>query len=183
FVAVIPPPAALSGLATAVAGLRELPGADRLRWTQPDSWHFTVAFYGEVAEELLPELTERLTRAAHRHRPYELRLVDGGRFAHRTLWVGADGELPAMARLAATAAAAGRRTGIPVDERRSYTPHLTLARNTKGADLRPFAAGLAGFAGTPWTVEELVLLRSHPPEPGVEGAQPRYEPLMSRPLG
>ena len=43
-------------LATAVASLHALPGAVDLRWTAVEGWHFTLAFLGNVDEELLPEL-------------------------------------------------------------------------------------------------------------------------------
>ncbi|WP_078843655.1 RNA 2',3'-cyclic phosphodiesterase [Streptomyces albus] len=222
FAAVVPPMPVAGELAEVVSGLRELPGADRLRWTRRHGWHFTLAFYGEVAEEPLPDLHRRLARAAHRHSAYELSLAGGGRFGHRALWAGATGDVRAMARLAATAVAAGRRAGIPMkDERPGFTPHLTLARNNTRArrggrggqggpggpgvhgdqgehsghghghgrhgdrdvDLRPYVEALAGFAGTPWTVSELALIRSHPPAPGMPGAQPHYETVALWPLG
>ncbi|MFV2120541.1 2'-5' RNA ligase family protein, partial [Streptomyces sp. Act-28] len=72
FAAVLPPRAAVEELAVVVEGLRALPGADRLRWTGRPGWHYTLAFMGEVDEALLPELTERLARAAHRTRPFPL---------------------------------------------------------------------------------------------------------------
>jgi 2'-5' RNA ligase len=64
-----------------------------------------------------------------------------------------------LSRLAASVTAAARRTGVPVDDR-PYRAHLTLARARGGADLRPAAAALAGFAGTPWTADTLHLVRS-----------------------
>jgi 2'-5' RNA ligase len=67
--------------------------------------------------------------------------------------------LGALARLAASVAAAARRCGIPVDDR-PYRPHLTLARGREGADLRPAVATLSAFAGSSWTAEELHLVRS-----------------------
>ncbi|MCK7627540.1 RNA 2',3'-cyclic phosphodiesterase [Streptomyces sp. RS10V-4] len=178
FAAVLPPAHPLGQLAERMGRLRELPDADRLRWTGPDDWHFTLAFYGEVPEEALPELQERLGRAAHRCAAYELRIAGGGRFGDRVVWAGADGDRPAMRRLADAAEAAGRRAGLPMGEHRPYTPHLTLARKRTGRlDLVPYAAALAGFSGSAWTVTELALMRSHPPAPGVPGSRPRYEPL------
>ncbi|WP_043265660.1 RNA 2',3'-cyclic phosphodiesterase [Streptomyces sp. CT34] len=183
FAAVLPPAPAIDQLAAEVALLKRLPAADRLRWTGHDGWHFTLAFYGEVAEDLLPGLHERLARAAHRHDPYGLRIAGGGRFADRVVWAGADGDRPAMRHLADSAAAAGRRAGVRMEEHRPYTPHLTLARNrTGGLDLAPYAAALADFASSPWTVADLALVRSHPPAPG-PGNQPRYEAVASWRLG
>ncbi|MGW1378726.1 RNA 2',3'-cyclic phosphodiesterase [Streptomyces sp. NPDC002446] len=185
FAAVLPPAAALEELAVEVARLKRLPAADRLRWTGRGGWHFTLAFYGEVPDEIVPGLQERLARAAHRRDPYELRIAGGGRFSDRVVWAGADGDRPAMSRLADSAAAAARRAGVAmVDEHRPYTPHLTLARSRTGhVSLAPYAAALKDFAGSPWTVGALSLIRSNPPVPGVAGQQPRYEEIASWPLG
>lgn len=187
FAAVLPPGTAVAELARQVGALRELPGAGRLRWAGRDGWHFTLAFYGEVPDETLPELRERLARGARRHAPYGLRIAGGGRFADRVLWAGADGELSAIGKLAGTAAAAGRRAGLTGPDtagRRGFTPHLTLARNRDPrVELAPFAAALDSFDGSPWTVAEIALVRSHPPAPGVAGAQPHYETVDTWPLG
>ncbi|PNG98147.1 RNA 2',3'-cyclic phosphodiesterase [Streptomyces malaysiensis] len=190
FAAVLPPDAAVAELAARVEALRALPGADGLRWTEREGWHFTLAFYGEVAEEVLPELHTRLARAAHRHHPHELRLAGGGRFDDRVVWVGVDGDSEAMRRLADSAEAGGRRAGVPMDRHRPYHPHLTIARaRTRSAHhrpttgLAPYVDGLADFASQEWTVGELSLVRSHPPDPGIPGRQPRYEAIAAWPLG
>ncbi|WP_310729084.1 RNA 2',3'-cyclic phosphodiesterase [Streptomyces sp. N2A] len=184
FAAVLPPAAVLDELAAEVALLKKLPAAERLRWSARDGWHFTLAFYGEVPDDTTPELQERLARAAHRRDPYELRIAGGGRFADRVVWAGADGDRPAMRKLADSAAAAGRRAGLDVDEHRPYTPHLTLARNRVGhLKLAPYAAALKEFSSRSWTVGTLSLMRSHPPAPGTAGAHSHYEEIASWPLG
>ncbi|MGP3922691.1 RNA 2',3'-cyclic phosphodiesterase [Streptomyces sp. 8N616] len=183
FAAVVPPEAAIDELAVEVARLRELPGADRLRWTGRAGWHFTLAFYGEVPEDVVPELAVRLGRAAHRHHPFEIRLARGGRFSRAVVWVGADGDAEAMARLADSAAAGARRAGVPMEEHRPYAPHLTIARNRSQMNLRPYVEALAEFEGSPWTVEQLCLVRSNLPTGGVSGEQPRYETIEAWPLG
>ncbi|AEM88026.1 RNA 2',3'-cyclic phosphodiesterase [Streptomyces violaceusniger] len=188
FAAVLPPDAAVAELAARVAALQALPGADGLRWTEREGWHFTLAFYGEVAEEVLPELHTRLARAAHRHRAHELRLAGGGRFDDRVVWVGVDGDSEALRRLADSAEAGGRRIGVPMDRHRPYHPHLTIARarssrHRSATSLVPYVDGLTDFAGRGWTVGELCLVRSHPPAPGVPGRQPRYEVMAAWPLG
>lgn len=184
FAAVLPPESATAELAAAVAPLHDLPEADRLTWTARAGWHFTLAFYGEVAAETLPDLYTRLGRAAHRNGAFQLRLTGGGSFGNRALWAGASGGLPPMRRLADATSAAARRAGVDMSEHHAYTPHLTLARNrTDAADLSAYVAALADFEGRPWRAEELTLVRSNPPEPGVPGAQPRYQRVTSWPLG
>ncbi|MEU2788876.1 RNA 2',3'-cyclic phosphodiesterase [Streptomyces sp. NPDC007100] len=184
FAAVLPPADAVDELDARVRRLRALPEADRLRWTARAGWHFTLAFYGEVPDALLPDLRERLARAARRHEPFPLRLKGGGHFADRVVWAGAEGGLPGMRKLADSAAAAARRAGVELSGHRAYTPHLTVARNRADAlDPAPFVAALADFAGTGWTVRELALVRSRLPVAGVAGEQPRYETVAAWPLG
>lgn len=199
FAAVLPPVEAVQELARAVGRLRELPGADGLRWTERAGWHFTIAFMGEVEEGLIPELAERLGRAAHRTDPFSLRIRGGGHFGERALWAGAadgalggalgadegDAGVDGLRLLAARADAAARRAGVPMEEKHPhYRPHLTLARN-RGADvgLRAYADELSGFEGVPWGVAELALVRSVLPVSGVPGEQPRYETVLRCPLG
>ncbi|MFJ9429443.1 RNA 2',3'-cyclic phosphodiesterase [Streptomyces sp. NPDC101490] len=183
FAAVLPPPERLAELGHVVDRLHRLPGADALRWTSPPGRHLTLAFLGEVDEELLPELYVRLARAAHRTPPFPLRLRGGGHFGRRALWTGVAGDLDELRLLAERADAAARRSGIPMDEHRGYRPHLTLARaRTDTVDLRPFLDGLDGFEGARWEAAELSLVRSHLPEGGVPGERPRYERVGGWPL-
>ncbi|MBK3572094.1 2'-5' RNA ligase family protein, partial [Streptomyces sp. MBT62] len=77
FAAVLPPEDIAAELASRVEELRRLPGADTLRWTGRPGWHFTLAFYGEVDEDAVPELSAALERTARRSEPFGL-AVRGG---------------------------------------------------------------------------------------------------------
>ncbi|WP_212912610.1 RNA 2',3'-cyclic phosphodiesterase [Streptomyces sp. TS71-3] len=185
FTAVIPPEHAMAELADAVGALRGRggPAVDGLRWTQRQGWHFTLAFYGEVPDETVPELSERLERAAGRTAPFRLGLRGGGQFGPgRTLWAGADGEIPVLRRLAERSKAAGRRAGLDTGRHRTYNPHLTLASSRVQRDLDPCVAELEAFTGSEWTVEELALVRSRLPVSGVPGEQPKYTKVGGWPL-
>lgn len=155
FVAVDPPDEAADSLRAA------LPADDRLRWSAPEHWHLTLAFLGEVAAPALPELSDRLARAAGRSAPVRLRLAGAGHFGRQVLWIGVDGDTAALARLADRCAAAARRSGIPMEERR-FRPHLTVARaRGRGADLRGAADALSAYAGPWWVAADVRLVRSH----------------------
>jgi 2'-5' RNA ligase len=181
FVALLPPEDVLAELRTAVRGLRGMPGADGLRWTEEAGWHLTLAFLGEVGEGLLDGLEERLERAGRRYGPYGVRLSGGGRFGDAVLWAGVDADLVPLAR---AVAAAARRAGVTMNDEHRFHAHLTLARGRRnGTRLRPFAEALASYEGREWTADSVALVRSHPPTPGVRGAQPRYETLRTWPLG
>ncbi len=138
FVAVIPPRPVVLELR---AALTTLPHDNpRLRWCRPETWHVTLAFFGEVSEDSLDDLKERLGRAAARNTPMELALAGGGHFGGRTLWTGVQGERDRLGRLAESVNSVARRCHIKVDER-PFRPHLTLAR------VRDPANGLVGLMG------------------------------------
>ncbi|MFE1247033.1 RNA 2',3'-cyclic phosphodiesterase [Streptomyces sp. NPDC058766] len=184
FAAVLPPDEVRGELGSVIDGLRALPGADGMRWTQPPGWHFTLAFYGEVADDLLPGLTARLERTAQRTEPFPLALRGGGQFGRGTaLWTGAEGDLATLRLLAERARAAARKAGVPMEEHRRYTAHLTVARSRETRHVKAYVDALADFTGRSWTVEELALVRSSLPVSGVPGEQPRYEAVGRWVLG
>ncbi|GGZ95257.1 RNA 2',3'-cyclic phosphodiesterase [Streptomyces echinoruber] len=184
FAAVLPPEDVTRALAAEVEALRRLPGADGLRWTGRSGWHFTLAFYGEVDEDVVPELSDRLERAARRTEPFPLAVRGGGQFGRgRALWAGADGDVRTLRLLAERAAAAARKAGVETGEQRRYRAHLTVARGREAVDVRPYVEALRGFGSRTWTVEELVLVRSTLPRSGGPGEQPRYDPVGRWRLG
>ncbi|MGW4808541.1 RNA 2',3'-cyclic phosphodiesterase [Kitasatospora sp. NPDC004272] len=182
FVAVNPPARARRELADAAAPLRELPGADRLRWTEPAGWHLTLAFLGEVPADEVPALEGALARLAGEHPAHRLRLAGGGTFGERALWAGVEGGTRALRALAA----AVQRTLDVEDGGHGFQPHLTLARSgtTRGrrpdgpGQLRTMAAAMRDFRGTEWAAERIQLMRS---ETGYGPA--RYTVVEGWPLG
>ncbi|MFB7475861.1 RNA 2',3'-cyclic phosphodiesterase [Kitasatospora sp. NPDC056184] len=188
FVAVLPPVEALQDLADAVAPVRGLPGADRLRWTAVDAWHLTLAFLGEVPAERVPELEAALAAVAEGHPAHTLRLAGGGRFGDRVLWAGVEGQDWALRRLAE---AVHEATAGVVGETDAFTfhPHLTLARagsshgrrraeqRAAAGRLAALAQALEGHRGPEWEAAELHLMRS-----AQEGGAVRHTSLRSWPL-
>jgi RNA 2',3'-cyclic 3'-phosphodiesterase len=173
-----PDPAPLAHLDRALAAVRALPGGPR--WTDPARWHLTVAFLGEVDEPRVDRLVAAVGSAADAGRAVRLRLRGAGVFpprgAPRVLWAGVDGELAQWGRTARAVGRAARSAGVPV-ERKPFQPHLTLGRwrPADPAD-RALATRLADYAGPPFDVAEIVLMRSH------LGPDPRHERLLSWPL-
>ncbi|MFE6050883.1 RNA 2',3'-cyclic phosphodiesterase [Kitasatospora sp. NPDC056446] len=171
FVAVLPPASALEGLAAAVAPLRALPGADRLRWTAVEGWHLTLAFLGEVPAERLPGLEAGLAAVAGAHPAHRLRIAGAGRFGDRVLWAGVEGRTRELRRLAEAVTEAvaevlaeavadsGGESGAEnggdsakgsagAADAFAFHPHLTLARagSPRGRRRAP-AAGQGGQGG------------------------------------
>ncbi|MBM7785265.1 RNA 2',3'-cyclic phosphodiesterase [Tenggerimyces flavus] len=179
FAALVPPEPVLISLANAVAPLRDLP----YRWTAPEHWHVTLAFFGEVDDATRLELERRLARAAARHAPVTLALTGGGGFGSaknaRVLWTGVRGDFQPLRDLARSVTAAARRAGIELTENR-YKPHLTLARLRTPTDVRPAVEALTEYASPTWTATEVELVRSHLAQGA--GGRARYETIASWPL-
>ncbi len=182
FVAIWPSAEAIAELQAAAAGVRarsEGPEAATVRWTAPTQWHLTLAFLGEVGEDRLPDLQQRLARAAGRRPAPTLAFAGASRFGDRVLFAKVIGDGGELRHLAGSITAAVRRSGLPVDER-PYRAHLTLARGRPGSDLRPLVAALAEFRGRWWTSRHLHLVRSRLGV-GPDRAS-AYETLQSWPL-
>ena len=177
FAAVALPEDVVADLDAALADHRD----DVLAWTLPEQWHITLAFYGQVEDERVPNLKARLTRAAKRHPVLSLALGGAGRFDGRTLWVGCSGDVAAVRNVARSAAAAGRRVGASsADDAFRFRAHVTLARARRPVDLRPYVSALDALRSRPWTVDAVSLMRSH------LGAGPerhsKYQTLSTHPL-
>ena len=163
FAAVYPPEVELTALDSAVTAAGAADG--RLRPVPLDQRHVTVAFFGNVDEQMLPELTDRLARAAKRTTVMSLQIRGIGTFPKqavraRVLWAGLAGDVDELSRLAERCVAAARRTGIAMEDR-AFRPHLTLGRSRHDpVDARNVVEELNDYAGKPWPVTELRLMSS-----------------------
>ncbi len=187
FAAIVPPAPVLEDLADFTRPRLEA-GDTRLRWTMPYQWHLTLAFYEDVAERHLPELEERLGRAARRRTAMQVRIAGAGSFpnpaAARVLWCGvrtaSEVQAEELRRLATGCRAAGAKAGGQVDSGR-FTPHVTVARLARPANVTRWLGVLSGYEGPEWTADEATLFASHLGQ-GV-GRRPRYEELGRYALG
>jgi 2'-5' RNA ligase len=161
FVAVIPPDNVVEDLEEFVGPRREgMP----FRWTQPDQWHLTLAFSGEVPDRSFDDLVDRLGRAARKRSPVGARIAGGGAFPNvgraKILFAGVDTDAEEMRRMATGARAAVARSGAEVDGQR-FRPHLTLARIGRPVEATRFVRLLDAYAGPSWTVDEIALVASY----------------------
>ena len=144
-----------SGLAALRGGL---PGA---RWIEPENYHMTLRFIGDVDEVVAHEIGELLGRV--RRSGFELlfdRLDQFGGNRPRAVFAAA-GANPALAELQAEHERLLRRIGFP-PESRKFSPHVTLAR-LRDSTTRAVAEYLATrglFRSTAFRVERFVLFSS-----------------------
>ena len=161
FVALWPPAEVVEHMRTAVADVADRVGVPSgLRWVTAQQLHLTMAFLGEVDPPRRTQIEERLARVCGRHPPLSLSLAGGGRFGERILFVKVAGDREQLGRLAMSVAAAGRRAGLTLEDRR-WRAHITLARARQGGgSLRALAHALDGYHSSPWTADELHLVQS-----------------------
>jgi RNA 2',3'-cyclic 3'-phosphodiesterase len=153
-------------------------------WVDLAGAHLTLVFLGEVPEERVPALTERLAAAFAPHAPFPLGLAGGGTFppgrAARVAWIGVEAGPQLAAVQRDVVAVCVEAVGLE-PESRPYHPHVTLARCREPWP-RPaaerFAAAFAGPVGEPWTAAHGTLFRSQLSPKGAS-----YTPVAELPLG
>ena len=156
-----------------------LSGVPEARWVDPENFHLTLRFIGEVDGAVAEELAVSLSRL--RVPSFDLVLEGLGYFETRgrlrALWVGVRAE-PALLALQRKVEHAVVAAGLP-EERRKFKPHVTLARfsRTPVAAVGPYLATYAGVRTASFPVESLVLFES---KLGREG--PTYLPELEIPL-
>ncbi|MDC3954103.1 RNA 2',3'-cyclic phosphodiesterase [Polyangium jinanense] len=157
--------------------------APRARWVRTEGIHVTLVFLGAVEESLVPAVVAKVEGVAVRHAPLTLRFEGAGCFGGRkprVLWIGVEGDVPALGLVHKELSEALTEVGY-VPEERLFSPHLTLARAGFGgtdAGLWAAARALAGESFGEVNVRELVLYESV-----LSAAGARYEAVARLPLG
>ena len=153
--------------------LSGLPTLPRVRRTDPQTWHITLAFCGEVDASTAEALGAGLSRVAADLGPVPVALRGSGVFG-QALWVGVDGELEPLAEAVGGAV---REAGIETEDR-PFRPHLTVGRTTDRAGAKSWVREMSGYVGPEWVADELRLVRSH-----LGGGPVRHETVQTRHLG
>jgi 2'-5' RNA ligase len=177
FAAVPIGPAVRDAARACVDQLRTRPDADAWRWTEPESWHVTLAFLGATDPADVPRLSGALAAVAEEHEPFALQAGGLGTFPSRgrarVLWYGISDPQRRLGRLARAVQAA---LGLEAADR--FRGHLTLARarDRFGTDAAALLESVTPSVAT-LEVERMVLYRSH-----LGRGPARYEALAAAPL-
>lgn len=106
-----------------------------LRPVRPEGIHLTLKFLGDVSEDRLALVSEKLVFVCSQHEPFCLRLADTGVFPNmrspRVLWIGIEGDLDRLRTFHQHLNASLSELGFG-RERREFSPHLTVARIRDG---------------------------------------------------
>ncbi|NDW06700.1 RNA 2',3'-cyclic phosphodiesterase [Jiella pacifica] len=136
-------------------------GLPSARWIDPENYHLTLRFIGDVEPRLADEVVAALDRIERRS--FRLTLSGLGAFGNKKphsvhAEVAASPDLNA---LQAEIERACKRLGLPADQRK-FVPHVTLARlkNAKPSDVAHYLALRGGFRSRDFRIERFGLFSS-----------------------
>lgn len=168
FVAIELPNELKTGLAQLQAQLKvgEQPW---VKWVDPNSIHLTLKFLGNISISKTGEITKLIEEATQGIPHFHLEVKGLGTFPNfkrpQVAWVGMEGEVDRLVQLQQRLDSNLASLGFAV-EKRSFTPHLTLARLRNGTspeDRQKFGQLIAHTefepACTVW-VESISLMKS-----------------------
>ncbi|WP_068310543.1 RNA 2',3'-cyclic phosphodiesterase [Polycladidibacter hongkongensis] len=128
------------------------------RWIDPESYHITLRFIGDIEDRLADEVSFELGRVQRQQISVEL---DGlGSFGNgkpHAVWARVK-PTSALAEMQGEQERILQRLGLPA-EKRKYTPHVTLARlrNTDSTSVAKWLELHGGFRIAPFVAARFVL--------------------------
>lgn len=152
----------------------------RVKWVEPENYHLTLKFLGDVAAGDIPVIIDALGRAVAGQPALRLELTGVGAFPDmkrpRVIWYGIGGDIGALQSLHQAIDHGLRNLGIP-GEKGTYRPHLTLGRvkesgpgqgpgqqtnvpRSSGLQLVDLVKGLAPVGTGPVIINEVALYES-----------------------
>ncbi|MEF2071541.1 RNA 2',3'-cyclic phosphodiesterase [Consotaella aegiceratis] len=136
-------------------------GLPSARWIEPENYHLTLRFIGDIEARLADEVVAALDRVERPSFTLALRGVEvfGSKKPH-SLYAGVEPS-PALDALQADIDRTLRRLGVASDQRK-FTPHVTIARlkQPKPEELARYLAGRGNFRTAPFTVTRFGLFSS-----------------------
>lgn len=148
------------------------------RWQDDEQLHITLRFVGEVERPVADDLAHALRQIRAPH--FSARITGVGRFEQRSagaFWAGIEPK-EALAALAAKVDRVCQQVGLE-PERRSFHPHITLARwkGRRTREVLEFLERAGGLSSEPFDVTDFILFESRLSRHGAH-----YEKIASYPL-
>ncbi len=128
------------------------------RWIDPENYHITLRFIGDIDDRTADEVAAALDRV-HRN-PIDIRLSGLGSFGNgkpHAVWARVEPS-DELSELQAEQERIFQRIGLP-PERRKYTPHVTVARcrSSTNEDVAKWLSERGNFQAPTFTVGRFVL--------------------------
>ncbi len=136
-----------------------------IRWVPAENIHLTLKFLGDVREDLVPEIVDRLTRIVKNYQTFGISIRGAGAFPNlrnpNVLWVG----IESSDRLEALFTEIDLSLSEIGFERegRKFSPHLTIGRVKDRRGIDPVAKELATYKDAIFgtiEVHEILLMKS-----------------------
>ena len=131
-------------------------GMPEVRWVEPEKFHLTLRFIGDVDDAIESQIATALRRVEAS--AFALTLAGVGHFSEHTLWVGVEQNADLMS-LQAKIERAMRELALPA-EPRPFIPHVKLARLKRSSGLRAFLLDHGDFRINPFAVRQFSLIES-----------------------
>ncbi len=131
------------------------------RWIDPENYHITLRFIGDIDDRTADEVADALSRI--RRDPVEIRLNGLGSFGNgkpHSIWARVEPSAQ-LAELQAEQERILQRLGLP-PERRKYMPHVTIARckTASNADVARWLTERGSFQAPTFLAGRFVLFSS-----------------------
>ncbi|PCH82220.1 MAG: RNA 2',3'-cyclic phosphodiesterase [Hyphomicrobiales bacterium] len=133
-------------------------GMQNVRWINPEFFHITLCFIGDVDNSLAGEITLAMDRIDRK--PFEIRLTGLGMFGTRNphaVWAGIE-PCESLSQLQAEQDWVLRKLGVSL-ERRKFVPHVTLARcnGISEIEVAQYMSDQGRFKSAPFKVSRFVM--------------------------
>jgi len=145
--------------------MRKKLSTGKINWVPSRQWHITLAFLGEMQEDVLPRLVLETGKALEPHKSFELALSGIGIFKNmrdiRVIWVGINTN-PAFRKIKEALDQVLAGFGYRSDNR-VFSPHLTLGRIREMRDPESISEILSKYGNVIFqkeTVDQVVLYES-----------------------
>jgi 2'-5' RNA ligase len=153
-------------------------------WTDAENMHVTMQFLGDVDDTLIPEVCKRVASAAAPFVPFYIDFSQVGAFPAvdrpRTVWIGVDHGAQELVALQFAIQESLVEMRFP-RERRTFKPHLTLARVREGgrrqSRLAELLAHYRDFKAESCDVSEVLIFASY-----LDRTGPSYQIMGRAPL-
>jgi len=134
-------------------------------WSRVENIHLTVKFFGDVEQSNLAQIADAASRSVMNFSSFQILINGTGAFPKpsqpRVIWIGVEDPTKQLLRLQSEFEAECAREGF-TKEKRTFSPHLTIARIRKPVGARKLAEvnNSLGFDSMDLLVNELVIFRS-----------------------
>ncbi len=136
-----------------------------IRWVRAANLHFTLRFLGDIEQDQVPILADKMKANLTELKPFPLKLSGLGCFPNmkrpRVIWLGGDGDLEALNKLAYQVESACRECGFGKADK-PFSAHLTIGRIKNPRGLEPFIEHISKikFESDSFDVSEVVVFKS-----------------------